>query len=88
MVSQQLLPDREGGLVPAYEILHMTPAIRSLIRDCKTHQIESAMASGSAEGMVTMDQSILALYRRGCITLDTALGFASSPDQLRRRLSA
>ena len=88
VVSQQLLPDQEGGMVPAYEILHMTPAIRNLIRDCKTHQIEGAMAAGSADGMITMDQSILALYRRGCISLDTALGFASSPDQLRRRLLA
>lgn len=87
VVSQQLLPDTSGGLVPAYEILQMTPAVRNLIRDCKTHQIEGTMAAGAAEGMVTMDQSILELYRQGCITLDTALGYASSPEQLRRRLS-
>ena len=86
VISQQLLPDQRGGLVPAYEIMHMNSAIRSLIRDSKNHQIDNAIASGSAEGMVSMDQSILELYRRGAITMETALGYADNPDQLRRRL--
>ena len=63
VVSQQLLPDTQGGLVPAFEVMHMNSAIRSLIRDSKTHQIDSAIAAGAAEGMRTMDQSILELYR-------------------------
>jgi twitching motility protein PilT len=87
VVSQQLLPDKLGGLIPAYEIMHMDPAIRSMIRDSKTHQIGGAIASGSAAGMISMDQSILALYQQGEITLETALDFADNPEQLRRRLN-
>lgn len=86
VVSQQLLPDTQGGLVPAFEVMHMNSAIRSLIRDSKTHQIDSAIAAGSVEGMVTMDQSILKLYQQGMITKEIALNYSDNPDQLRRRL--
>ena len=87
VVSQQLLPDLHGGLVPAYEIMHMNSAIRALIRDSKSHQIDNAIAAGGAEGMITMDQSILNLYRAGAISRETALDHAENPDQLLRRLN-
>ena len=64
----------------------MNSAIRSLIRDSKTHQIDNAIAAGGGEGMVTMDQSILALCKAGAITPETALSYADNPEQLRRRL--
>jgi len=86
VVSQQLLPDVHGGLVPAYEIMHTNSAIRSLIRDNKNHQIDNAIASGGGEGMISMDQSILALYRAGEITRETALENADRPEQLQRQL--
>ena len=86
VVAQQLLPDVDGGLVPAFEILHLTPAVRSLIRDSKTHQLQAAMASGGPDGMVTMDQSVLALYRMGRITRQTALDYADNSEQLQRRM--
>ena len=86
VVSQQLLPGTRGELVPAFEIMHMNSAIRSLIRDSKTHQIDNALAAGGGEGMVTMDQSILALCKAGAITPETALSYADNPEQLRRRL--
>jgi len=86
VVSQQLLPDINGGLVPAYEVMHMTSAIRSLIRDNKGHQIDNAIAAGAREGMISMDQSILNLYREGLITKETALEYADNPEQLRRSL--
>ena len=86
VVSQQLLPDQEGGLVPAYEIMHINAAIRSLIRDGKTHQLDNAISAGAGEGMITMDQYILELYRAGRISLETALDYCDNPDQLRRRL--
>ena len=68
VVSQQLLPDKDGELVPAYEIMHMNNAIRSMVREGKDHQIDNAIAAGGAEGMVSMDQSVLALYQEGRIT--------------------
>ena len=86
VVSQQLLPDVNGGLVPACEIMHMNSAIRSLIRDNKSHQIDNVIAAGAKEGMVSMDQSILALFKAGTITKETALAYAENPEQLRRSL--
>ncbi len=86
VVSQRLLPDLNGGLVPAIEIMHMNAAIRNLIRDNKSHQIDNAIISGAAEGMVSMDQSILTLVQTGQISRETALDYADQPEQLRRRL--
>ena len=86
VVSQQLIPSVDGGLVPAYEIMHMNGPIKSMIRDSKSHQIDNAIASGGAEGMITMDQSILNLYKQGLIDKETALSFAVNEEQLKRRL--
>ena len=86
VVSQKLLPDIDGGRVPAYEIMHLNSAIRSMIRENKGHQIDNAIASGGSEGMISMDQSILALYRNGRITRETALEYAERPEQLQRSL--
>lgn len=86
VVSQQLLPDVDGEQVPAFEVMQMNSAIRSMIRDGKNHQIDNAIAAGSGEGMLTMDQSILALYQAGRITRETALNYADNPEQLRRRI--
>ena len=86
VVSQQLLPDVDGEQVPAFEVMQMNSAIRSMIRDGKNHQIDNAIAAGSSEGMLTMDQSILALYQAGRITRETALNYADNPEQLRRRM--
>ena len=87
VVSQQLVPDVSGGLVPAFEIMHVNNAIRSLIRDSKTHQIDNAIAAGGAEGMISMDQSLLALYKNGRITAETALSYGDNPEQLKRRMN-
>lgn len=86
VVSQQLLPTVDGGVTPAFELLRLDNAVRALIRDNKTHQIESAMAAGSERGMRTMDQSILTLYKEGRITRDTALQFSENREQMERKL--
>ena len=86
VVSQQLLPDVNGGLIPAFEIMHTDNAIRNMIRDNKSHQINNAIASGSAEGMISMDQSILNLYQKGEISRETALDFCDNPELLMKKL--
>ena len=64
----------------------MNSAIRSLIRDNKTHQIDNVIAAGGGEGMMSMDNSILSLYKAGKITAETAVNFASNVEQMRRRI--
>ena len=88
VVSQQLLPDVDGGQVAAFEVLQLTPAVRNMIRDSKNHMIPGAIAAGGAEGMISMDQSILQLYQAGRIIRQTALDYSDHPEQLLRRMEA
>ncbi|MBA3300472.1 MAG: type IV pilus twitching motility protein PilT [Thermoleophilaceae bacterium] len=85
IVSQQLLPTADGhGRIVATEVLVPTPGIRNLIREGKTHQIYSALQTGGAHGMQTMDAALADLVRRGKITRELAEGRSSSPEELRR----
>lgn len=87
VVSQQMLPDKSGNVIPAFELMQINSAIRGMIRDNKNYQIENAISAGRSEGMISMDQSILDLYRQGLITRETALNYADHPDQLQRHLN-
>jgi twitching motility protein PilT len=85
IVTQQLLPTADGqSRVCATEILVPTPAVRNLIREGKTHQIYSALQTGGAHGMQTMDASLADLVRRHKITRELAEARSSSPEELRR----
>lgn len=86
VVSQQLLPDCHGGMVPACEILHLNSAVRSMIRENKNHQIDNVIATGTKEGMCSMDRAIGQLYQSGKITRETALEHADHPEQIQRLL--
>jgi twitching motility protein PilT len=77
IVTQQLLVRGDGaGLVVAVEQLVASPAVRNLIREGKTFQMQSLIQTGSAAGMVTMEQSLKSLYERGLITYEDALEHA------------
>ncbi len=65
-----------------------TPAIRNLIREGKTHQIYSALQTGSAQGMQTMDASLATLVRQDKISQKMAESRSSTPEELRRLLGA
>ncbi len=84
VISQQLLPAKDGKLIPAFEIMVANSGIRTMIREGRTHQIPSMIAQ--SENMLSMDQSLYRLYRDGKITADTALEHACNPEQLKRRL--
>ena len=86
VVSPQLIPTVSGGLAPAFEIMKVTPAIRNLIREGKTHQIKNAIFSGGTEGMRTMDNDILSLYKQGIISKENALLYAVNPEILEKKL--
>ncbi|MCI9378146.1 MAG: PilT/PilU family type 4a pilus ATPase [Eubacterium sp.] len=86
VVSQQLVPSVNGTMVPAFEIMTVTPAIRNMIRDNKIPQLDGIIYSSASADMVSMDTSLLNLYKAKRITAETALDFATHPDMLKKRL--
>ena len=86
VVSQQLIPTVDGGVAPAFEIMTVTPAIRNMIRDNKIPQIDGILYSSAKPDMISMDNSLLALYRSGKISKEIALTYATNPDMLMRKL--
>jgi twitching motility protein PilT len=84
IVCQALLPTANGkGRVVALEIMIPTPAIRNLIRDDKVHQIYGAMQTGQEKlGMQTFNQSLVSLYQKRLISLETAMSASSNRDEL------
>jgi twitching motility protein PilT len=87
VVSQQLVPTKEGGVTPAFEIMVANTAIRNLIREEKTYQIDSVVASSGKQGMRTMDQSLFDLVRDGIVDREVALQHAIHAEALRNRLN-
>jgi twitching motility protein PilT len=89
IMTQQLLPTADGASrAVACEVLVPTPAVRNLIREGKTHQIPSAMQTGSGVGMQTMDAALAQLVRAGKITRRLAEQRAAVPEELKRLLGA
>jgi len=89
VVAQQLLPTADGrSRVPACEVMVPTPAIRNLIREGKTFQIHSALQTGAAHGMQTMDAALSALVHEGKISRQMAENRSSTPDDLRRLMAS
>jgi twitching motility protein PilT len=85
--SGQVWPSiEEIGRVPACEVMLATPAIRNLVREAKTHQIETSIQTGGQQGMQTMDQSLRDLHLRKLISLDDALSRAIHPEELRKMI--
>lgn len=86
VISQQLIPTQDGALVPVFEILHATPAVRNLIRESRVHQLDALVSAAGDAEMVAMDDAILELFREGRISRETALQYALRPEALQRRL--
>lgn len=86
VVSQQLIPSTDGTMLPAFEIMIMTPAISNMIRDNKIHQIEGIIYTSAKDDMISMDNSLFNLYRRGIITRDTALQYCTNLDMMKKKL--
>lgn len=86
VVSQQLVPTVDGKMVPALEIMTVTPAIRNMIRDNKVPQIDGIIYSSMKEDMISMDGSLLNLYKQGIISRDTALRYSTNAEMLVKKL--
>ena len=88
VISQQLVPHVSGdGLVLISELMLMTPAIRSIIREMRTEQIYSQIQMGSPLGMQTMNQSLADNYLSGKISKEVAMEYTSSKEELERLLA-
>ncbi len=84
--SQRLIPRVSGGLVPAYELLIANTAVSNLIREKRTHEIDTVIETSSAEGMITFNKSLANLVRDGEITIDNAFLNSRNRKSLERLL--
>lgn len=86
VVSQQLVPDVDGGLEPAFEIMLVSSAIQNMIRDGKVHQMDNVIYSSAEQGMRTMDSDLERLFRAGRIQKELAIMYAANPDLMQKKL--
>ncbi|HEU5056558.1 MAG TPA: PilT/PilU family type 4a pilus ATPase, partial [Kofleriaceae bacterium] len=86
--AQRLLPGRRGGRVAAFEVLQVTGAVAALIRDDRGHQLVSAIQTGKADGMISLDASLAHLVSAGLIERRVALAAARDRQQLGELLAA
>jgi len=86
VLSQQLLPRIGGGRALACELMMVNPAIQNLIREGKTPQINSTIATSAKDGSLAMDACLLRLYRDRKISRETAIQAAQDPEYLKRSL--
>ncbi len=84
--SQRLIPRISGGLVPAYELLIATSAVSNLIREKRTHEINTVIETGLEKGMIDMNRCLADLVRRGEITPESALAYSPNPQMMDRLL--
>lgn len=87
VVCQQLIPSLDGTLVPAFELMFCNPAIQNLIRESKSHQIDFTIQSSSDQGMITMDDSLIDLYKQGYISAENALLHSINQESMRKKLN-
>ncbi|MCK4659091.1 MAG: PilT/PilU family type 4a pilus ATPase [Phycisphaerae bacterium] len=87
IACQVLFPnERDGGMIPAVELMIVTPAIARAVRDNNTHLIDSMIETGGQQGMQTLDAAIAKLVREGLISRGSALTKAADPERLERLL--
>lgn len=86
--SQRLIPATTKGRVVAYEVMLGTTAIKTAIREGKTHQIETVLETSQEAGMSTLERSLADLVRRGLITLEVAQSWSLRPEELNRLIRA
>ncbi len=85
--SQRLVPSLKGGRVVAYELLINTKGVATMIREGRTHEIDTAIETGSEHGMISMNRSLIDLVQRGEISIDDARVYSTNPDGLSGMIS-
>ena len=87
VISQQLIPTVDGSLYPAFEIMFLNNALRNMIRESKIHQIDGVIAASQAEGMISMDNSLIDLYRKGIISRENAVAYSANSELMEKKLA-
>lgn len=82
--SQRLIPRISGGLVPAYELLINNSAVANLIREQRTHEVQTVIETGLEHGMIDMNRSLVDLVQKGEITVENAFAYSVNPKGLER----
>lgn len=82
--SQRLIPRISGGMIPAYELLVSNAAVANLIREKRSHEINTVIETGSQEGMIDLNRCLADLVRRGEITIESAYQHSLNPQILER----
>lgn len=85
VVSQQIVPKKDGGVAAVFEIMTVNSAIRSMIRESKVHQIDSVIYNSAGEGMRSMDGSLLELLKKGIISAETAITYSTNPEIMEKK---
>ena len=86
ILSRRLIPSLKGGVINAVELMIANSAIRNLIREGKTHQVDMIIETGSEEGMITLNRSLADLVRRGLISQENAEIHSVNSSELRMLL--
>jgi twitching motility protein PilT len=82
--SQRLIPKIAGGLAPAYELLINNNAVSNLIRESRTHEIQTIIETGLEHGMIDMNRSLSQMVKNGIITVENAFAYSTNPKGLER----
>jgi len=82
--SMRLVPALQGGRVVAYEMMLGTAAVKSVVREGKTHLLDNVIQTSQEFGMSTLEMSLASLVKKGKISLETAQSFSLRPDELSR----
>ncbi|MFH1175423.1 MAG: type IV pilus twitching motility protein PilT [bacterium] len=83
IISQRLIPRIDGGRVPAIEVLFATPAVKTLIRENKVHQLNLVIETGSDKGMISLNKSLADLVRHRVISIENAKLYSTDISGLR-----
>jgi len=88
VVTQRLIKNTSGKTIPAFEVMNVNSAIRNIMREGKTHQINAVIQTSASEGMISLDSYILTLLKKGDITAETALTNAVNQEQMQHQITA
>lgn len=88
IISQRLIPAKDGKRAGAFEVLLDTPRIKDLILKKEIGLLKEMMAKGNQEGMMTLDQSLFQLFKEGKISYENAIAYADSANDLRLRIKS